>query len=1016
MKSAYRSAPVRTILAIVLIIGVTALCLAGARPARATEPIPAAPTGLSAVAGALQVALTWNTSTMSTSYNVYRGTVSGHEGTTPIGSTGPSTTAYTDSGLTAGQTYYYKVAAVDVAGTSPLSSEVNATPGPTGLTATGAAGQVGLAWTPCASSTSYNVYRGTAIGGENATPIATDVTAAAYTDSGLAGGTYYYKVASVNALGTSGLSNEASATTLPVAPVCFTIQPVSKPSENQLDWVAGDTSATSFSIYRSTVPGGEGSTPIGTVAASTSTTNNQQSYTDSTAGSNILYYYKVAGVNGAGTGMMSAEASAEPGSSPLPLPTAMAAQAGNGQAILTWTPVPNATGYLIVASWPSNEQPLPYVATVGAVSSYTVSGAANGVEYAYRVMAIGPDGLGYWDASWNQGGNVVTPGDTPIAAPSGFHGTASGESVTLGWTAPANQSGAYYIYRGTSSGHEVMLASTSGTSYTDTAVSGNTTYYYEVAGYNGANTLPPNGSGEGSYSTEISATVSTGSGPAAPTGLTATAGNAQVSLTWASSTGATSYNVYRGTAAGSESTTPITSSVTATAYTDSSVTNGTEYFYEVAAVNAGGTSALSNEASATPHAPTPAAPAGLTATPGNVQVSLTWTSSTGATSYNVYRGTATGAEGATPITSSVTATAYTDASVTNNTTYFYKVAAVNTGGTSGMSNESSATPVPPVPAAPSGLAATPGNGQVSLSWTSSTGATSYNVYRGTATGAESATPLTPSSTTTTYTDATVINGTTYFYKVAAVNQGGTSGLSNEASTTPNPPAPSAPTGLTATPGNAQVSLSWSSSTGATSYNVYRGTATGAESATPIATSTTSTAYTDASVTNGTTYFYKVAAVNAGGTSGLSNEGSATPNPPAPSAPTGLTATPGNAQVGLTWASSTGATSYNVYRGTATGTESPTPIATDVTTAAYTNTGLTNGTTYFYKVAAVNTGGTSGMSNEASATPVPPAPAAPTGLTATPGNAQVGLSWTSSTGATSYNVYRGTATGAESATP
>jgi hypothetical protein len=89
----------------------------------------------------------------------------------------------------------------------------------------------------------------------------------------------------------------------------------------------------------------------------------------------------------------------------------------------------------------------------------------------------------------------------------------------------------------------------------------------------------------------------------------------------------------------------------------------------------------------------------------------------------------------------------------------------------------------------------------------------------------------------------------------------------------------------------------------------------------------------------------------------------------PSAPTGLTATAGNTQITLAWTASSGAASYNVYRGTSAGGESSTPIATGVTTVNYTNTGLTNGTTYYYKVKAVNSAGTSGYSNEASAIPV-----------------------------------------------
>jgi fibronectin type 3 domain-containing protein len=71
---------------------------------------------------------------------------------------------------------------------------------------------------------------------------------------------------------------------------------------------------------------------------------------------------------------------------------------------------------------------------------------------------------------------------------------------------------------------------------------------------------------------------------------------------------------------------------------------------------------------------------------------------------------------------------------------------------------------------------------------------------------------------------------------------------------------------------------------------------------------------------------------------------------------------------LSWKASSGAASYKVYRGTSAGGESTTAIKTGLTTASFTDTGLTSGTAYFYKVAAVNASGTSGLSNEASAKP------------------------------------------------
>ncbi len=103
-------------------------------------------------------------------------------------------------------------------------------------------------------------------------------------------------------------------------------------------------------------------------------------------------------------------------------------------------------------------------------------------------------------------------------------------------------------------------------------------------------------------------------------------------------------------------------------------------------------------------------------------------------------------------------------------------------GASLLAALSPAAATPTVPAAPTGLKATAGSATVALSWTGSAGVASYNVYRGTASGAE--TLLKSGVTATSYSDTTAANGTTYFYQVAAVNSAGTSAKSGEASATP----------------------------------------------------------------------------------------------------------------------------------------------------------------------------------------------------------------------------------------
>jgi fibronectin type 3 domain-containing protein len=289
---------------------------------------------------------------------------------------------------------------------------------------------------------------------------------------------------------------------------------------------------------------------------------------------------------------------------------------------------------------------------------------------------------------------------------------------------------------------------------------------------------------------------------------------------------------------------------------------------------------------------------------------------------------------------------------------------VSGGGNSG--GEGGGKSAPPAPA---GLAANAGNAQVALTWNASVDATGYDVKRAAVSGG----PYTQIAqlSSTAYTDTSVANGTTYYYVVSSYNSVGQSANSTQVSATPTVPltAPAPPTGLQATAGNAQISLAWTASAGATSYHVKRSTTNGGPY-TQIA-APTSTSYTDTGLTNGTAYYYVVSALNSAGESANSSQANATPTAPltAPAAPTNLQATAGNAQVSLTWTAGSGTTSYSVRRSTTNG--GPYSQVAAPTTTSFTDTGLTNGTTYYYVVAAANSAGTSANSSQASATPTAP---------------------------------------------
>ena len=357
----------------------------------------------------------------------------------------------------------------------------------------------------------------------------------------------------------------------------------------------------------------------------------------------------------------------------------------------------------------------------------------------------------------------------------------------------------------------------------------------------------------------------------------------------------------------------------------------------------------------------PAAPTGLTATSTNGSISLAWNASAGAIGYKVSRGTASGGPYSTTVAIGLPATNYNDASVVSGTAHFYVISAMNLAGESAASAQASATTAA---AAPTGLTAIPGNGSVSLAWNASLGAISYKLSRATGSGGPYPTTVATGLTTTAYTDSSVTNATTYSYVVTAVNTGGESTASAQATTTPAAP-PAAPTGLTATPGNGSVVLTWNSSAGAISYTLSRGTVSGGPYSTTVGTTgTTNTAYTDFIVTNGTTYYYVVTAASAAGESTKSAQASATPMAP-PAAPTSLTATAGDGSVSLAWNASAGATSYTILRAPPNGGA---PIATGIVATNYTDNTAANGTNLVYWIQAVNAAGASPISNAANAFP------------------------------------------------
>lgn len=222
--------------------------------------------------------------------------------------------------------------------------------------------------------------------------------------------------------------------------------------------------------------------------------------------------------------------------------------------------------------------------------------------------------------------------------------------------------------------------------------------------------------------------------------------------------------------------------------------------------------------------------------------------------------------------------------------------------------------------------------------------------------------------------------------------------------------PTAPTNLLKQAAlDGKVIISWGSVANEQGYKVKRSSAVGGPYTT-IAT-VTQTTYMD-TVANGTTYYYTISplAAAADGTlldSTLSNEVSATPQAAVlpPAVPTGINKSVGDANVALHWNASGDATGYIIKRSGQIAGSYTTIANLPATSSSFTDSGLNYGMTYYYKITAVNSMGTTD-SAVVDATPSYP-PATPTGLLAVPGNGKISLSWNAVNGADSYTVYRST---------
>jgi fibronectin type 3 domain-containing protein len=696
--------------------------------------------------------------------------------------------------------------------------------------------------------------------------------------------------------------------------------------------------------------------------------------------------------------------------------------------------------------------------TVSTTATFSTAGTQT-----LRLNFVG--GTGYlYNINWFK---IIGNADiTAPAIPTGLVATAGQGFVSLDWAdTAASDLWVYGVYRATISGGPYTHVQDVFTSdWVDYGVTSGTTYYYVV-------TAMDKFSNESGYSSQSSAMLQE---PAAPAGLTATAGNGSVSLNWADNTepDLASYNVKRATVTGGPYTT-IATGVAVSAYTDNTVTNGTTYYYVVSAVDTGSNESVnSSQVSATPHVSS----ASFIEVGGRVVMeaehydnlrpsqdggNVSWVLRNDAANYlegptsngeYLYVGANSINGNYTPFSQSVLNNApradFNVEFTTGGTYYIWVCGNQNPGNSlylvadfnltaaapTGAGNwvwwndDQFLTPVAQVtltagehtislyqreadcgvdkiilthdagfvptgfgpdetlgitpPAAPSGLTATAGNGSVSLDWADNTepDLAGYNVKRATVSGGPYTT-IASNVAVSAYTDNTVTNGTTYYYVVSAVDTASNeSGNSGEVSATPNPinlpPTVSITTPLNGQsfPAGSNINVAATASdTDGTIANVklYRnGQFVRQENTAPYEWGASDPLLQNLS--EGSYVLEAVATDNLGATASHSITIYVIA-PPA--APVGLTATAGSSSVSLDWADNTepDLASYNVKRSTVSGGPYTT-IATGVAVSAYTDNTVTNGTTYYYVVSAVDTGSNESVnSSQVSATPLASAP-------------------------------------------
>ncbi|HEY3419204.1 MAG TPA: fibronectin type III domain-containing protein [Methanomassiliicoccales archaeon] len=942
--------------------------------------VPEAPNGLSAAPADAGMVLTWSAPSSSgggsiIDYKMYRGTASAGE--SYIGHTGSgSALTYTDTGLTNGATYYYQVTAVNAYGEGPGSNEISGKPSvalsaPRDLQITAGDSQASLTWTMPSTIGDYPIdyYIVYQDGVDVRHPTGTTSIITGLNN----GQPYIFAVAAHNSVGV-GPQTAATPTTpvtsktVPGAPTGLVATPGN--AQVALSWSAPvSNGGATIDYYLVLVDGVAKTAHYSTTTATVSGLTNGHQYSFTVTAHNVI-----------GTSLQSAAVKSTP-TAPVTVPTAprdLTTMPGDGQVSLTWS-APSSNGgaaidyYLVYVDGVVRTDHYP-------ASSAIITGLTNAKSYSFTVAAHNSVGVSSQSSAIiaKPAATITVPG-----VPVGPNSVPGDGQIALTWSAPSSNGGAnidyYLVYTDGVVGTDHYTT----TSATITGLTNGQTYSFTIVAHNSV--------GTGAQSAAVKAKPSTSTTvPGVPIGLTAMPGDGQVELSWSApgSNGGAAIDYYLVYVDGVARTDHYpTSYVTLT-----DLANGRSYTFAVSAHNIIGDGIRSSAVTSTPSVTltVPGVPTGLVAVPGDGQVSLSWTIPSGNGGsvidyYVIYRN---GSD-----VSHVTSTSETVTDLMNGQMYGFTVAAHNAIGMGAQSSSvtAMASATTAVPGAPFGLTATPGDGQIVLSWSSpgSNGGATIDYYVIYINGTQMADHFVDNVEVI----SGLINGLQYNFTVAAHNSVGIGPQSSVLSAMPSPTitVPGIPGGLNVTLVKDLVSLSWDppSVNGGDAIDYYVIFQDGVD-----AYHETATSKMIVGLTNGRLYNFTVAAHNSVGVGQSSTMVNATLHwsPALPDVPSNVTVVPGDGLVTITWSDpdSPGSSPIDYYVVYQDGVEVAHLIG-NVTTI----TGLTNGLTYDFVVAAHNSEGMGENSTAITVTLTSRAepPGTTMGLTVTPGNSSLMISWT-----------------------